>query len=570
MRTLTHSLKVNSILILVVTALSIHTQAQDAPPPSSMDDSFAAVVIGDLPALVNGVVGIVDQVMPGMGAMIPAQVGGFLGDPELEGFSDGDGAAGIIFPGDLMVVFAEVNPDKHDAYSENAANMGLQAASSGSMLILSDDEVGIEVGKKIAGEVKGALLTDNPKASIHALVHVPKIKETFQTEIDQMLESLPEMMEAGMTEESTQPFTSEGFSNILEAEVLALYHFLSQLEILELELSPSNEGISLELSFMPLEKTNFSTLLTQSKGGDSGSLIQMVPGSGAIRSEASFDGRAYQEFIQKELEKIIEEVDWTSEEEISLKEWSEQTLTIYGNGFAASMLGEPGSESFLNGSFIYDVEDTEKALAMFRDMNSQMDSMGFLDLYSDLGMEMEFEFQENSGEHKGVSIHRMEMKMDLEGMDESEDIAPFMNMFTNFTYHIATLDNYLLYTMGDSSIENLIDLVQSGGDSSIGPLASRTHFGEGGSAYGDISLEGYIRMFTGIMKGMPQEEEGFGEFMKTIQSVESVFQGAPPISMSLFADTLQAKLKLYLPSALMQRISQAAMGAMMSGASGGN
>ncbi|MCA9412841.1 MAG: hypothetical protein KC944_16625 [Candidatus Omnitrophica bacterium] len=571
MRSLFSTSLIAITLILSSWAHCVSAQAPDTP--ASMDDAFAAIVIGDFKGLVDGVSGIVNQVMPGMGAMIPAQVGGFFGDPQLSGFEEGDGVVGIIFPGDLTVAFAEVNEDQHEAYIQKCSESGLQAASVGSVLVLSDDPVGIETGKKIANEVVENLLTENPNPSLHALVHVPKIMKTYRKEIDGFIEGLPQMMEQGMAASATKEDMAEGMGKFLEAEVYFVYNLASQLDIFEVELSPGQDGISLEVSFMPAENTNFQTLLAESKGGDVSKMVSMVPADGAIRAEAGYDVAALQDYTKKEIDKILTQVDWPQEEKDELKSLADPYLKVYGSGFVASMLGDEGGDTFMTGYYLCDVENPDEAVEFFKEMNSQFDAMGLTNLYDSMGIEMTFEFKENVKEHQGIPIHQLAMNMDLSKMEnaDKEGMADLMKAFSNFTYDVCIVDGYLAYTVGGSSIETLIDLIKKGGDPSIPPLASKKHFGEGGSYYGDLSLEGYLRMFTSIMKGMPQEDESFGEVMKQIESVKSVFAGAPPISAGLFADREQAKFKLYIPSLLLQKVSQAVMGVMMSaGASGGN
>jgi hypothetical protein len=272
------------------------------------------------------------------------------------------------------------------------------------------------------------------------------------------------------------------------------------------------------------------------------------------------------------MNKMLEQVEWSAEDEEGMRNWMDPYFQVYGSGFVGSMLGEAGSETFMNGYFLCDVDDPEASLKFFSEMNSQFESMGLLDMYKSMGLEMTFDFEENVKEYKGVKVNKLIMKIDAAKMEgpEAEELTAIMKVFSGLNYEVATVDGYLAYTMGDSKIENLIDLIQSGGDASIPSLAAKTHFGEGGSYYGDLSVEGYIRMVTKIMGDIPQDdEEGFTEFMKILDSVQSVFAGAPPIVSGIFADREQVKTKIHIPTVLMQRISQAVMGAMMAGAAGG-
>ena len=138
MRSLFSTSLIAITLILSSWAHCVSAQAPDTP--ASMDDAFAAIVIGDFKGLVDGVSGIVNQVMPGMGAMIPAQVGGFFGDPQLSGFEEGDGVVGIIFPGDLTVAFAEVNEDQHEAYIQKSPLFELEKVKTPTIIFHGSED----------------------------------------------------------------------------------------------------------------------------------------------------------------------------------------------------------------------------------------------------------------------------------------------------------------------------------------------------------------------------------------------------------------------------------------------
>jgi hypothetical protein len=71
-------------------------------------------------------------------------------------------------------------------------------------------------------------------------------------------------------------------------------------------------------------------------------------------------------------------------------------------------------------------------------------------------------------------------------------------------------------------------------------------------------------MISNVMKDIPDstEKEKSEEARAKIESSLSALSGAPPISVGLFADTEQANLKLSIPSGLLQKGSQAAVGAM--------
>lgn len=549
---------------LLSTGVQVHAQSQGEL--SSMDDSFAALVIGDVRGLVDGASAIVNQVMPGMGEMVPAQAGGFLGDPGLTAFGPGAGIAAIVFPGDLVVVIAEVSADQHKAYTENTATMGAQAVSVGDLLVLSDDARGIDVGKKIASEVQTALLTEDPKGSLHALVNIQKVLETYQSEIDSFLEEFPKMMETAMAEAEPENAPPKGLTNILEAEVYGAYQLISQLEIFEIELTPAREGIGLELTFMPEPGSNLSTLLTDSKGGDARKLTAMIPSDGAIRAEGAYDGRALSAFFEKEMPVLFEKLNWTEEEKKEIQDLVDMSLDLYGTGFALSMLLErPESTGFLNGYYLYEVADPTKAVELFREFGSGMGPLGFTDMYEDLGMKVEFEFEENVKTYAGIPIHRMSQKIEAVS-DEAKEASGVLSLFSDMDSDIAVIDDHLVVAVGGVPIEEAIDLVQSGGGDKGKELAARKHFGEGGTFYVDLHIDGYLRMFGAILQKTPGSAEEMGQVGAILESVQSIFKDAPPIVKSMFADPEKAKAKLFIPSALIQRGSQAVMGAMMGAA----
>jgi len=312
----------------------------------------------------------------------------------------------------------------------------------------------------------------------------------------------------------------------------------------------------------PKKETNFSKLLTHAKGGDAGNMVQMLPGDGAFRMEAAYDVKAFQDFVLDEMDAVFDSLEWTDEEKGNMRKWIEEYMQIYVSGFAGSMFGD--SDVFLNGSFIYNVEDPERSLQLFREMTTNLESFGILDRYKKMGMEMKFDYKENFNEHKGIPIHRMEMSFDFEEMKEKE-AEPFLKAFTNLNYDLAIVKGYLVYTIGGSPIEEVIDRVLEGGPPDTPPLISKEQFGEGGSFYLDLGLEGYLRMISNIMKDIPDgtEKEKTEDARAKIDAGLTALSGAPPISVGLFADTDQASLKISVPTELLQKGSQAVGEVMM-------
>jgi hypothetical protein len=562
MKTVGKPCKCIQFLLIVALCGTSYSAQDDTAVFSSLNDSLAALVIGDFKGLIDGASAVVNQFMPGMGAAIVSQAGSFVGDSELTGFEDGDGIAAIAFPDNLVVVFAEVGESERSLYQENTTKSGFQSAAVGDLTVFSDRLAGIETGQKVATEVQKTLLEGNDRASLETYIHVPKIIETYKEEIDGAFKSIPEMMKASMAKSATAQPQSEGMANIIQAEFFSVYNLISQLDIFRLELTPTADGISLGLSFLPKKDTNLSRLLIHAKGGDAGNLVRMLPGDGAFRMEAAYDAKAFEDFALKEMDAAFASLDWTDEEKANMRKFVEESMQIHGSGFAGAMFGD--SDAFLSGAFIYNVEDPERSLKLFREMNANIESFGILDLYKKMGMEMKFEYKENFKEHKGIPIHRMEMNLDLEGMEEPGAEA-FLKSFSNLNYDLAIVEGFLVYTMGDTPIEELVDRVLEGGSADTLPLISKNQFGEGGSFYMDLGIEGYLRTISNVMKSVPDESEkkGTEEILSKIDASLAVLSGAPPICMALFADSEGADFKIHLPTGLLQKASQAVMGAMM-------
>jgi len=170
---------------LLTVAFTIPIMAEEKPASfSSVEESLGSMVIGDVPGFMSGVSGLVDQVMPGMGAMIPAQVGSLVGDPALSGFGDAGGMAALVFPGELKVVFAEVAESQRDSYREKAKEKGISSAVVGDLMIFSEIEAGIEPGKKVADEVYETYLKEKGDPNLRVTIQVPNVLETYKDKIE--------------------------------------------------------------------------------------------------------------------------------------------------------------------------------------------------------------------------------------------------------------------------------------------------------------------------------------------------------------------------------------------------
>jgi hypothetical protein len=101
------------------------------------------------------------------------------------------------------------------------------------------------------------------------------------------------------------------------------------------------------------------------------------------------------------------------------------------------------------------VKDEASALSLLKGM--EQDMAPFLDLYKSFGMPMSVKFLENVREHNGVKIHQF--KVDVSTSPEQMAAAGAMNM-SNMVYDVALCDGLMLYSMGGTGIETLIDRVK--------------------------------------------------------------------------------------------------------------
>lgn len=549
-----------AMAITVVYLLIPNLAAQEDPQVfAKLDDSFAAITIGDVKELLEEVSTLVNRAAPGMGEMIPAQVGQFLGDPDLEGFEEGAGLTGVVFPGDQVVVFAEIAAAKREEYEAHAKSQGMQAAIADNLLLLSDSESGIATGKKVAGEVSSALLAENDRGSLEGFLHVPKLFEAYQDAIDSGLAGVFSMMKSGMAASATGTQDLGAVMNILEAEVFAFYNILKQVDIASLDVLPNRDGLTLDFSLMPRPNTNFATFLESVALRDSPDLIGPLPPDGTVRFEAQYDADALKKFVNGETDSLLAAVEWTEEEEADLRKLIGNSLVVYGKGFAGSLLGP--SEELLSGAFLYRTDDPERSLELVKEMATDMDAFGLGDLYKGLGMEMKFDYQEAVRVHREVPIHRMEANFET---DDSmpEESRSILKLFADMSYEMAVVEDLLVYTMGDSPIEEVLDNLLGDRPSGATPLVSKDRLGEDGLFYMDLSLEGYLRLIGEIMKEVvpKPEDEGGPDAIYFLGAAAEAFRGAPPILFAKFAGSGGAQLKVQIPAGLLDKASRATMG----------
>ena len=185
--------------------------------------------------------------------------------------------------------------------------------------------------------------------------------------------------------------------------------------------------------------------------------MKILPSNGTIRGAYSINPEALSDFIEKEANTVLEQMNIESDTLKDFINWTKKSIKIYGDSIAFDVMITGGP--FMSGSMIGKIKDAKTALNFLESMKEDYEESGLSELYEAMGQSMTFEFNKNVREYNGVAIHEMNTEMEMTYLPEvrAEKMRELMG---EMKYEIAILDNLIIYTMKPQLIEEIIDAVK--------------------------------------------------------------------------------------------------------------
>ncbi len=536
-------------LALVLSAVTLSVQAASIiEEPAVMPEAMLSITAPDLHGLIDGIGSVAAKTSPMMnGMMIKNLVGMQLGDPGLAGFAQGKGLAVVALNTTNFFGVLEVAEAQSSGYAEAIQGLGMQTKYANGVLVVAQTPDLIAQGVAMTASVKSTLLAKR-SATLRVAAQPNAVIERNDEQIQGFLEMIPALMGGGMAQApDADAKTIEMTTKILEAEFRILLSVASQCKSGELVIAPENGSVRLSETFAPKSGSQLAKLMDSTKTVKANPKIQSgLLGEGMVKLDFVMGSpEALHEFAIAEMNNVVDAMAITNLDVDAIAEVMDRWMGLCGG--TACEIVDFDYEDGLSVGYLLEVRNEKVALEVLKTMKKDMEPM--LELYKNMGMDMEFEFKENVSEYKGVKIHCLEMEIEMDEMPaEQKKQMDAMDM-DDLDYDIAIFDGLLLCTMGDNAINKAIDHIKNP-SATIDPLKARSIYPAGGFYYCDIDVGRYVEMVSAFM---PEGENPLNP------QVVAMMQGVEPITSAGFRNDGLAMWSVNIPGDLIGKIGQISM-----------
>ncbi len=515
--------------------------------PSVLPDAMITATVSDLHGLIDGVGSVAEQVSPmASGMMLKSMIGMQLGDPGLAGIAPGKGLAVVALDQTNLFAVVEVNEAQAATYSALLSQKGLQSRLVDGVLIVAPDAAQLEKGAGRVAVVKETLLARR-SPTLRIAVPPAALYEKNKLQVDGMMQMMPMMLGMGMMQApGMDPAMAGSTTKILQAEVSFLLSLAKQCEAVEVVVAPQDGAVRISETLTAKPATRLATLLTSPKSCQPNPKLHSgLLGDAAIAVDCTLSNPdALASFVGEELELLLKDMNLDAEMLTKVKESMTKWMGLYG-GTCCETIGF-GGDSFMHINYALEVKDEAAVMSYFKTV--EQDMAPFLELYKSMGMPMTFEFLENAREHKGVPIHQF--KVGITMPEDQQAAMKSMNMdMDNLVYDFAICDGFLLYAMGGTTIETLIDRVKDA-EFQGSPLMARSIYPTGGFYYCDVDVAKYMEGISSIMPNDPNNP---------LPQISAMLQGAEPVTSAGFREDGMVMWSVNVPGSLLAKVGQAAM-----------
>jgi hypothetical protein len=535
-------------LTVAVGAMAVATPAAPViDKPAVLKEAMLSLTVSDLHGFIDEAGMVAAKVSPEMnGMMLKMMLGMQLGDPMLAGVAPGKGLSVVALDTTNFFAVVEVAEAQSAAYAQAVGNMGMQAKYANGLLVLAQTPEQLEKGSALAGRVQAKLLAKR-SPTLRVSAQPSALVERNNEAIQGFLQTMPAMMGASMMQApGTDPKAVEGTAKLLEGELRVLLSLCGQCESGELVLAPKNGSIQLSETFVPKAGSRLAALIESPKTAKPNPKIQSrLLDDGMVMADFSIGSpEAIAGFISAETDDLLKAMEIKDIDLAQLTGVTTKWMKLYSGSACETFSFD--AEDGMSVNYLLEVADLSAALELLKTMEKDMAS--FVKLYEDMGVPMQLAFKENVREHKGIPIHRLDMKISMEEMPAEQKVQMEALKLNELGYDIALFDGMMLYTMG-SKIETLIDKVKAGG--TVEPIKARAVYPEGGCYYLDFDVGGYVEMIGAFLA-----EEATNPVLPQIMAL---MQGVDPITSAGFRQDGRAMWSVNIPGDLLGKLGQFAM-----------
>jgi len=469
----------------------------------------------------------VSPIPMGLQMIVRMQLAGILGSPELAGLNMGGKfmAIGVLLPDDSgkaeptsrmliagllpvtdydKLVGANEKFSKPDAngISELTVSLGMpgmptapDAAPSGPAMLITqlDDDYALVSSKgqydkvvrykklfsaaKSTGAARyaGVVTESDYPISIYGDVQTaskafgPLVTEKFN-EFKGMVE---QMGAAGQTPGSGMMVDPNMMSGVMDMYAALLDTIMKEVQSFTLAIKPSPDVLFIKETIAAVPDTEIALMLVaDAAASKENELLGYLEDGAAMNFAAKMNKPFWEKATIKSMDLLGTMAGQSvSDDDIAqMKQLMADSMDAMGESLAGTLSVDTKRKSLFAIKYVLAVNDAGKFNKMVDDSVELLKTTGILDLYKNLGIEMDYTIKQGAETYKGVSIDSAKLVM-----QSTEPNSPPGQMIEamygdGFDYRWGIVDGLCAIAMGgdvDSAVHELIDLVKAGGSKEI-------------------------------------------------------------------------------------------------------
>ncbi|VGO13797.1 hypothetical protein PDESU_02354 [Pontiella desulfatans] len=544
-------MKIKQMCLAAIACVAI-VSVQAAPvieKPAIMPEAMLSVTVSDVHGFIDEFGLVAAQSSPMMnGMMLKNLLGMQLGDPGLAGIAPGKGLAIVALDTTNIFAVIEVAEAQSAAYAGIATQKGMASTYSNGLLVLGGSEEQVAKGAGLSGRVQAKLLAKR-SPTLRIAAQPAAIIERNNELIQGFLQSMPALLGASMMEAPGASTNSAATTaKILEGELRVLLSMSSQCKSGEVVLAPQGGSVKINETFVPMAGTALAKLVDSPSAPKGNPKVQSgLFGDGMVLVDFMMaNPAALSDFIMAETENLFKTMQIKEVDVASLNGIMTKWMKLYSGAGCETF--DFDADAGMSVNYLLEVNDEAASLALLKSMVKDMEP--FMKLYESMGMPMKLVFKENVREHKGIKIHHLEMDISLEEMMAEQKKQMEALKMDNMGYDIAIFDGLMLYTMGGTKIEGVIDRVKDNA-ATVSTVKARKVYPEGGFYYLDWDVARYMEMISAFMPDDAQSPFA--------PQVIALMQGVDPITSAGFRQDGRVMWSINIPGDLIAKLGQIGM-----------
>ncbi len=468
-----------SMILLVVGPLAASSQPADI-------DVFGVIKVTDPEGLVAKIGMLVDNVEPGVGAMVNGMAMGqlqmILQNPQWVGV-DKLGEFSVVITNPMMgspaaLLLPLTNEAKFVDTMKQAMTGGEEVdgvlqfgeegmqhmffAGAGSVGVLADNAAMVAQIKALVESGSPLLDADlTVKGQITASIAMSKIMTAFGPMIDQYSEMAVMGMSQGMAEDEADAGAAEPMANMVQAEINSLVGLLQQIETLELGITVNPDDDVRVMKAVKAMPDSEVAKFFAAQAPEKSDMLGFLPADAALVSSGSLE--LTPEFIDgyADFSKAIGAAA-SPEDAASADKMAQYTkdMMLAGSGSFAMSMFSPSQDSIVTAiSLLADPAQYKSLLQQYPEV-----FQNFLGMYDDMGLEFDLQVSE-AEQYKGGEILTMDLGFGAEDIPDPERQEMFKSLLgEQLNVPMGVVGNYAVIGVGKdarSHVEGLLDAVEA-------------------------------------------------------------------------------------------------------------